>query len=162
MQKLKGHLKHHALMFSIFLCAFTLDLITKSWANASLQPHVRSAFIPQLLNFVLVNNSGLAFSMVNENGFLAKAIATAVFVILLYFYIDRYVLKEGAHPLLEKLGVATILGAAAGNLLERFVSGHVTDFLEFAFVSFPVFNLADVLIDVGVGLVFISIFRTQK
>jgi len=51
-----------------------------------------------------------------------------------------------------------ILGGAIGNLIDRFNHGQVTDFIEFAFISFPVFNVADALIDVGIVLLFFSIW----
>jgi signal peptidase II len=155
-------LQHHALMFAILFAALALDLTSKAWAHAALEPHNRQNFIPHLLNFILVSNTGLAFSMVNENGLLAKIISSAVFLALFYFYCRRYLFKTLPHPALEQLGVSIIIGAAAGNLLERFIYGHVTDFLEFAFITFPIFNLADVMIDIGVGLVFISMYCSKK
>lgn len=154
--------KLHGLMASVALAAFLLDQISKNWAHAVLEPHTRQVFIPHLINFILVSNTGLAFSMANENGLLAKIISSVVFVLLLYFYCRRYVFEKLTHPWLEQLGVSIIIGAAAGNLLERFMYGQVTDFLEFAFVTFPVFNCADVLIDVGVGLVFIAMYCFKK
>jgi signal peptidase II len=161
-QKLKPQFKHQILMFAALLCALILDLASKSWANSTLDPHVRHVFIPQLLNLLLVNNTGLAFSMVHDNGLLAKLISSAVFALLLFYYVRRYFFTKTQYPLLERVGVSIIIGAAAGNLIERFLFGHVTDFIEFAFVSFPVFNIADALIDVGVGLVFISVYLSAR
>jgi signal peptidase II len=166
-------------MFAAMFLALAVDLSSKAGAHAYLLPQIRQEFIPHLLNLILVSNTGLAFSMVNDNGVLAKFIAAFVFILLLYFYCRRYIfaivsdksesdqrntmfLTARMPPVLEQLGVSIIIGAAAGNLFERFIYGHVTDFLEFAFITFPVFNLADILIDVGVGLVLISIWQRNK
>jgi signal peptidase II len=161
-QKLKPQFKHQILMFTALLCAFVLDQVSKLWANATLEPHIRHVLLPHLLNLILVKNTGLAFSIVNDNGMLAKLIASAVFIALIIYYSRRYFFKDIQHPLLEQIGVSIIIGAAAGNLIERFMFGHVTDFIEFAFINFPVFNIADILIDVGVGLVFVSIYLSTR
>lgn len=58
--------------------------------------------------------------------------------------------------ILELIGLSCIIGGSLGNLTDRFTQGHVTDFLEFAFFSFPVFNVADTFINIGLGLVLIS------
>ncbi len=151
-----------ALMSVSALATLLLDLLSKAWANTALEPSVRQTFVPSLLNFVLVKNTGLAFSMANQSGLLAKLLSGFVFIALLYYYGRRYIFAKESEPFLQQLGLSIIIGAAAGNLFERLLYGHVTDFLEFAFVSFPVFNVADVLIDTGIGLMLISMFRTKK
>ena len=55
-----------------------------------------------------------------------------------------------------------LLGGAIGNLIDRYTVGQVTDFLEFTFVSFPVFNVADALIDVGIGCLFIAMYLLKR
>ena len=61
---------------------------------------------------------------------------------------------------LDRIGLGLLIGGAMGNLLDRFVRGRVTDFLDFSFISFPVFNTADALIDVGIGLLVIAAFSS--
>lgn len=63
---------------------------------------------------------------------------------------------------LERYGLAIIIGAASGNLLDRLLYGKVTDFLEFTFMSFPVFNVADMLIDVGAALILFAALAGMK
>lgn len=155
-------LPKHFLMLVVSLLALLVDIFTKYCAHAYLETHVRHVFIPHLLNFILVSNRGLAFSVVHDNGMLAKILSSGVFCLLLYLYCRRYLLDKAEHEYFEQLGMSIIIGAAAGNLLERFIYGRVTDFLEFAFITFPVFNLADVLIDVGIGLIFISVYQSKK
>ena len=60
---------------------------------------------------------------------------------------------------LERIGLGFLFGGACGNLLDRFTIGKVTDFLDFTFINFPVFNMADVFIDIGIGLIIISMMR---
>ncbi len=87
-------------------------------------------------------------------------LASLVTVILIAWYISRE--KDKIKPdFLERTGIGFILGGALGNLLDRFSKGCVTDFLDFAFIDFPVFNVADAMIDVGIGLVLISMLRQR-
>jgi len=58
----------------------------------------------------------------------------------------------------EQLGYSFILGGALGNGIDRFVSGSVVDFLDFRLIQFPVFNLADVFINVGIICLLIASF----
>ncbi|MBZ0186402.1 MAG: signal peptidase II, partial [Candidatus Obscuribacterales bacterium] len=67
-----------------------------------------------------------------------------------------------APHVLESIGLGCITGGAIGNLIDRYTQGKVTDFLDFAFINFPVFNVADVLIDTGIALVIIAILITGK
>ena len=52
-----------------------------------------------------------------------------------------------------------MLGGALGNMLDRFLTGFVPDLIEFLFVRFAVFNLADACLVIGCGLVIIDLFR---
>jgi signal peptidase II len=59
----------------------------------------------------------------------------------------------------EQLGYGFILGGALGNGIDRFAAGYVVDFLDFRLIKFPVFNLADVFINVGIACLLIASFR---
>lgn len=61
----------------------------------------------------------------------------------------------------EKWGFGLILAGAMGNGIDRFVHGHVIDFLELRFIRFPVFNLADVWINLGLLCLFILFWQSQ-
>lgn len=134
------------------------DYITKRWAEQNLLGHESVAFIPGVLNLSLTTNTGAAFSIGKDSGILMTVLAGLVTVVLVAWYISRE--KDEVKPdFLERTGIGFILGGALGNLLDRFSKGCVTDFLEFAFMEFPVFNVADAMIDVGIGFVLISMLR---
>ena len=58
-----------------------------------------------------------------------------------------------------RVGLMMMLGGALGNMLDRFLTGFVPDLIEFLFVRFAVFNLADACLVIGCGLVIIDLFR---
>jgi len=116
-------------------------------------------FLASFLRLTRVTNTGAAFSLGQGYAQTVTFISTVVFLILFFWSIRRY--RSSTHSLLEELGMAMVIGAALGNLVDRYIYGRVTDFLEFEFVSFPVFNVADVLIDIGLVLAIISMMRRR-
>jgi signal peptidase II len=149
----------HLLAALVALTCLSIDSFTKAWARAYLPEGESLSFVPPLLKFTRVTNTGAAFSLGHGNGQVVAILSSLVFLGLLAWSIKRYKTRE--HPLLEEIGFAMVLGSAFGNLLDRYFFGRVTDFLEFQFIRFPVFNVADVLIDVGIGLILISMLRNK-
>ena len=146
--------------FAAFLC-LAADFLSKRWAETNLSGSAVQPFIPKLLNFNLTSNTGAAFSIGKDSSMVMTALASVVTVVLLLWYISRE--KEEIKPdTLERTGIGFIFGGALGNLLDRFMKGSVTDFLDFAFMTFPVFNVADAMIDVGIGLILISMIRAWR
>jgi signal peptidase II len=62
-------------------------------------------------------------------------------------------------PRSEQAGYGFILGGALGNGIDRFFAGEVVDFLDFRLIQFPIFNLADVFINVGIVLLLLTFFQ---
>ena len=135
-------------------------------ARQHLSLNLSQPFLPHLIKLTLVLNSGAAFGLGKNNGLLITILSTAVFCWLLFWYVSRFKNSETSdsqpYRFIEQLSFGIILGAAFGNLFDRCLHGRVTDFLEFEFISFPVFNLADVLIDIGIGLMMLSIFIREN
>jgi signal peptidase II len=153
-------LPRHLLALIVAILCFLADVTTKLWASLSLPLNQSKPFLPPFLQLTLVTNTGAAFSLGEHNAQLVLIVSTMVFCLLVLGSLRRY--QHNRHPLLEELGMAIVLGSALGNLADRYLHGGVTDFLEFTFVSFPVFNVADVLIDVGIGLIIISTFSKKR
>jgi signal peptidase II len=143
-----------ALALSVVIAAFGLDFASKIWARQNLIPGTTVPFLPPLLKLTIDTNTGAAFSMGNNQGYLVGALATVIFIVICVWFFKR--MQIGFDSNLERFGVAILLGGALGNLCDRYMYGRVTDFLDFMFMDFPIFNLADVLIDIGVGLIIIS------
>ena len=108
--------------------------------------------IPGLLNFIYVKNTGAAFSILSDKTGLLSVVSVAVCVFVV-FYLIKYKPKNKLY--LIALGM--ILGGAAGNMIDRVFRHFVIDYIELAFISFPVFNLADIGITVGAVLLMIYV-----
>jgi len=108
--------------------------------------------INEVFHLTYVKNPGAAFSILQHQTGLFIAIAVLLLLAVAYYY-PR--LPQG-YPLL-RIGIGLQVGGAAGNLLDRIRTGYVTDFLDFRI--WPVFNIADIGIVLGVGLLFREIIR---
>lgn len=135
--------------------AFLSDLISKLWANKNLCLGESKEFVPGLLQLTLTRNTGGAFGIGKGHGLFMTFLASSI-VIALLFWLYKKEKSESPPHALERCGIAIIIGAALGNLFDRLTRGEVTDFLQFAFIDFPVFNVSDALIDVGAALVIVS------
>jgi len=101
--------------------------------------------VPNIFHFTYVINTGAAFSLFADNGEWLRWLSLAVTIGLMLFawFSPRL-------PKLEQLGYGFVLAGAAGNGLDRFLFGYVVDFLDFRLIQFPVFNLADICINIGI------------
>lgn len=115
---------------------------------------------PVLSGFFKINyiqNSGAAFSIFSGNR-VALIIIPAIFSVAGVWYLAAF--SKKADPVL-KWGIALITGGGAGNMIDRIVTGYVTDYLSFG--SFPVFNFADICVTSGCGLILIYVlFKNKK
>ena len=85
-----------------------------------------------------------------------------VFTALLIAGILFYLLRQPEKPPLMRAGLWLIAGGGLGNLYDRLVRGYVIDIIELKFVRFAIFNVADICICVGAGLVLLGAWRAEK
>ena len=110
-----------------------------------------------VFHFTYVINTGAAFSFFRGQVEILRWISLIVSLLLIVF-----VWFTPRLTLLEQLGYGFILSGAIGNGIDRFLFGYVVDFLDFRLINFPIFNLADVFINIGVLLLLITSFTTPQ
>ncbi|MDO5015736.1 MAG: signal peptidase II [Eubacteriales bacterium] len=142
------------------LVLISLDQISKWAARAYLQNQDAFVVIEDFFSFRYVENRGAAWGMLNNKTWgpwILTIVALALTIFLLYRM--RYL-----HSPALRVFLTLIISGSIGNLIDRFVFGYVTDFISFRFGSyyFPVFNLADSFITVGVALTIIYILFINK
>lgn len=127
---------------------FIVDRVSKGLVGANIAPGHEVAAIPGLVWITNAHNSGAAFGLAQRGTliFLAASIAVAVGLVV-------YAVRNPA-PLVVELLLGLILGGTAGNGYERLLNGTVTDFITVHW--FPVFNVADSAISVGVVLLMVG------
>ena len=141
---------------AFFLCA---DRFTKYLASTYIQgrPGDAMAFLPGLVRFRYVENTGAAFSALSGMQGLLIAVAAAV-IAAVALYLFR---SKSLRPVLTA-GLCLIAAGGLGNLLDRILWGHVVDFIEFVPFQFAIFNVADICISLGAAAVFLHLFVTRE
>jgi signal peptidase II len=143
----------NALFWMMAVISVIVDQITKYWTVQALELGQSIPIWEGVFHFTFVTNTGAAFSLFSENGGWLRWLSLGVSVGLMIFAI--------AGPKLirwEQAGYGFILGGAIGNGIDRFASGEVVDFLDFRLIRFPVFNMADVCINIGIICILIAAF----
>lgn len=136
------------------LIGAALDLGTKAWARANLEPYGPATDFLPLVSLRLTFNKGVSFSMLAfENGIGQALLIAATTLLTLIMAIWAYRSKGW-----QRAGLSMIVAGALANLTDRIIRGSVTDFFDLRFGEFPlfVFNLADVWITLGVGVLIVT------
>ncbi len=106
--------------------------------------------IPNIIDFTYVKNTGAAFSILSDATWILSFISIAFCIgIAIWFF-----LKKPKNKLLC-VCICMLFAGALGNAIDRIMLGYVVDFIETTFISFPVFNIADISITVGAVLLMI-------
>lgn len=141
----------------IIIIGLVLDRFTKILAVEHLKGQQPIILVENYFEFSYVENRGAAFGIFQGQVGLLAAFTIAV---LLGFFI--YYLKTPKKTRLFTLSVASIVTGALGNLFDRLVYGHVVDFITLHWRNthyFPSFNVADIFITLGTGLLILHILK---
>lgn len=141
----------------ISIVCFALDLVTKTIANSQLVEFERKEIVSNFFHFTLCYNTGGAWSIFSGN--VAFLIVVSLFALAAVIYT---MVKSKSN--FYKFSSAMFLGGLVGNLYDRIVYGKVIDFLDFIIFGydFPVFNIADCFICVGIGLMLVALIKEEK
>ncbi|MEL6469231.1 MAG: signal peptidase II [Cyanobacteria bacterium J06623_4] len=136
----------NALFWLVAIVGVILDQLSKWWVVQQFDLGESVTLLPGILNFTYVTNPGAAWSLFSENGEWLKWLSMVVSAALaLYGWFVRIPNRW------EALGYGFILSGAFGNGIDRVLAGEVVDFLQvFPVTGFPIFNLADIWINVGI------------
>lgn len=129
-------------MVYFLIAAFVVaaDQIVKYFVVKNIALGATVPVVDGVLHLTYVQNTGAAFSMLNEHTWVLTAISCVCVVLLSAALLMKSVPKIGKYPL------SMILGGAIGNLIDRVRLGYVVDMFEPEFIEFAVFNVADIFI----------------
>ncbi len=114
--------------------------------------------IKNFLRISYVKNTGAAFSILDGNTLFVTIIGIVIIIMIIW-----YLYKNKVNKMIDKIGYSLILGGSIGNLFDRVCYGYVRDFIDIQIgeYNYPIFNLADSFIVIGVILLFISAWRDK-
>ncbi|MBQ6554001.1 MAG: signal peptidase II [Firmicutes bacterium] len=137
-----------------------LDQLTKYIAVTNLQPIHKIVLINGFFNLTYIENRGAAFGAMQGARWFFVILAAAVIIAGGIYYAR---MPKTKNTLLLRISMLLIGGGTIGNVIDRLFRTYVVDFLDFIIFGydFPVFNLADIFIVVGTGLLMIYILRWE-
>ncbi|MDY4594406.1 MAG: signal peptidase II [[Pasteurella] aerogenes] len=144
------------------LVAFVIDLFTKYLVVSRFELYESVNILP-VFNLTYVRNYGAAFSFLADHSGWQKSffigLALIISAVLIYF-----LAKNNATQKLQNSAYALIIGGALANAADRFYHGFVVDFFDFYWQQwhYPVFNVADIAICIGVGLLALDAFKNSE
>ena len=156
----KGNLYKLSIFLTLcFLVA--LDLWTKNIAVSSLSLGSAEEFFLPFIDLLLLYNSGIAFGVLDNNNQF-QTYGLLIIGIIIVSYILYLAFKETSYK--KMLGFSIIAGGALGNIIDRAINGHVTDFLHLKInnFSFFIFNMADAFITIGAILIIYFELKTNS
>ncbi len=155
---LKSKMPFKLLVFIIVFVTFLADRITKYFI---INFPFYDGFVDintGFMSIVRVYNTGAAFGILKDHTFFLMLFSLLVVITLLV-----YLLKNGQKlNRLQVIGISVIIGGTAGNFFDRLVYGYVIDFIKLNSIDFPIFNIADIFINIGVLIIFAAIFIAKQ
>ena len=123
------------------------DQLLKYWVVRDLEIGQSAAFLPGLVRLTRLHNTGAAWGSFSGSTALLTAV-TAVLLVAVAWLVLKKVIR---HPL-GLCAAMLVLGGGIGNMIDRICRGYVVDMFDLEFMSYPIFNLADCFVVVGVIL----------
>jgi len=143
------------------LLILAVDQCTKLWVYSKLGERESIPLIRNILHITFVRNTGAAFGLFKQGTFIfiLISLAAVVFISLLILGAIKKGRFSSSSPQFD-FGLIFILSGALGNLVDRVRFGYVVDFIDVRI--WPVFNMADMAITIGTGLLIFSFLRQEK
>lgn len=142
----------------ITIILVTIDQITKYLTVQNLALFEVKEMIPNFLSLTYIQNSGAAWSVLEGKMWFFYIITLIVIVFLLY-----YLYTEGRQNKIFGVILSVILAGTIGNFIDRLLYQYVIDMIKLEFISFPIFNVADSLLTIGVAaLLFYTIYEEKN
>ncbi|MDY3005460.1 signal peptidase II [Anaerococcus sp. AGMB00486] len=134
----------------IIILGILLDRITKVYAK---NIFIENPVYTKLINLIYLENKGAAFGILQNKRMFFIILTLVVVTYLLYYFIKNV----KTNPKLLNIALSLIISGAIGNFYDRLIHSYVVDFIEFSFINFPIFNIADILVTMGSFLLIVFI-----
>lgn len=146
-----------AVYFLISFILVGMDQWVKYWTVANLALGESQPFIPSILSLTYIQNRGAAWSIL-EGQMLFFFVITLIAVSVITYLLIKYRTEHW----LFLLGLSFVLAGALGNFIDRMRLGYVVDMFQTEFITFPIFNVADAALFIGVVGIFIYTIFEEK
>tara|TARA_S200000501_G_C20804208_1_gene735395 strand:- start:220 stop:681 length:462 start_codon:yes stop_codon:yes gene_type:complete len=113
-------------------------------------------------NFIIfsldyVKNFGAAFNLFNGSRIFLSLVSISVAILIIFLILTKKSIKN-----IDLLSYSFVLGGTLGNGIDRIIKGYVIDFINLNFIEFPVFNIADISINIGLVVIIYSFIKYKR
>ena len=150
--------------YAIAGVVMAIDQVTKLYIEHNFQLYQTLDVLAPIFNFTLAHNYGAAFSFLADKGGWQKWLFSGL-ALLVSVVLGWYLTHVPRIARVLSTGLALVMAGALGNLIDRVRLGYVIDFLHVHYGNvwhFPIFNIADVAINIGVALILFDAFFLEK
>lgn len=141
-------------LFLIAGIVILIDQVTKYYIKTNMLIGESIPVIPKIFHITYIQNSGGAFGMFQDKTTFFVIVSIIAIILLIFFYF------LSSNNLLIKIALSIILGGAIGNLIDRIINKKVVDFFDFRI--WPIFNIADIAICIGMGFLLLDMFNNKN
>ena len=155
---MRQSVKRLLLLLPIVAVVAVLDQWTKTLVKNAIPVGtsiVPSTFLGDFFQILHWKNTGAAFGIFQNANLILMILSMLIIIVLTWYYFST---KD--NNLLIRIGLSLAIGGAVGNLIDRITQGYVTDFLSFG--RFPIFNIGDSAVTVGVGLMVLALLLENE
>lgn len=133
------------MLYTILIALLVVvDQVSKYFTRANIALGESIPFIPHVMDLTYVQNTGAAFSIMEEHTWLLALVSAVASVVLAVLLVRKFFKHRWGQ-----LSLAVILAGAVGNLIDRVLFSFVTDMFRTTFINFAVFNVADICVVLG-------------
>ena len=142
-----------------FILISTIIVIIDQLAKYIITINYKSLINKNLIIFSLdyIKNYGAAFNLFSGYRIILSLISIIITLLLIYIILNKIIISK-----IDLLSYSLILAGTIGNGIDRIIKGYVVDFINLNFVDFPVFNIADISINMGVLLIIYGFIKSKK
>lgn len=139
------------------ILVIVIDRLLKRWTTHSLMLHESKAGIDGIFDFFYIHNDGAGFGV-----FSGKMWLFFIVTILIVSYLIYLIYRHRHAKWYLTLTYGLLLGGAIGNFIDRILYGYVIDMIRLQFMDFPIFNIADMALSIGVVWLIIQVLLDQN
>ena len=133
---------------------FFLDQYSKVYVSLNINKLINKDLL--ILTIEYIRNYGAAFNILSGSRLFLSLISIISTIILMYLIFIR------EDKRINKYGLSFIVAGSIGNGVDRIFYGYVIDFIKIKFVDFPIFNIADIAINIGILIMIINYFKNKR